>query len=118
MSIEQSTSSGRTLIDVRESRNLLIFFILVVPAALLAFWKTYVSILGSLPERMNVIYHIHAITMTMWLCMLVAQTYFIRTRRIRLHKRTGRLSYLLAPVIVFWALATTQSLLNQTPADA
>jgi hypothetical protein len=65
--------------------------------ALLAFWPSYVSRLGG---GSSGYVHVHAVVMTLWFGLLIAQAVLIRTGRRALHRRLGALSYGLAPVVV------------------
>ena len=64
--------------------------------ALIAFWPTYLS----RPLTADTYTHLHALTATLWMLMLVAQPLAIRTKRLTLHRRLGRSSYALAPVVL------------------
>ena len=64
--------------------------------ALIAFWPTYLS----RPFTADTHTHLHALTATLWMLMLVAQPLAIRTKRLALHRRLGRSSYVLAPLVL------------------
>jgi hypothetical protein len=64
--------------------------------ALIAFWPTYLS----RPFTADTHTHLHALTATLWMLMLVAQPLAIRTKRLALHRRLGRSSYALAPLVL------------------
>jgi uncharacterized membrane protein YozB (DUF420 family) len=69
---------------------------------LFAFWPTYFS---KLPARMDVYTHVHAVLMTAWFGLLVAQPFLIRRERRVWHRRLGRTSFVLVPLIaVTWVL--------------
>lgn len=73
------------------------FFILVITA----FWATYITRITEQPSyRM----HVHGAALTLWCVMLVSQAYLIRTKNNALHKRIGKLSYVLVPLILFTTL--------------
>ena len=65
--------------------------------AALAFWPTYFApgLRASSPYI-----HIHAATATVWMLMLIAQPWLIRTYRYDLHRRVGAVSYAIAPIVV------------------
>ena len=77
------------------------FFVFV----LLAFWLTYFT---KLFDQDNYRLHTHGITLVLWCLMLIVQPYLIRTKKTALHRRVGKFSYLLVPLIVF----TTVDLLH------
>ncbi|HEY1216318.1 MAG TPA: hypothetical protein VGE93_22065 [Bryobacteraceae bacterium] len=47
----------------------------------------------------------HAILFSAWLALLTAQVLFVRTKRLRLHKKIGRVGYVLVPLMVYSAVA-------------
>lgn len=65
--------------------------------ALVAFWPTYLS-LG--PAASSAYTHLHAVTATAWMLLLIAQPIALRRRRFALHRTLGRLSFGLAPLFV------------------
>lgn len=94
-------------------RNIYIYFALVVPVAVLAFWKKYFGVLADPPETVTPLLHGHAFVMSLWLVMLIAQAWFFRTKRFRLHRLVGRSSFLLAPLIVLLTLLLIHEVLNR-----
>lgn len=78
-----------------------VYFILFFVCVVTGFWFTYfVKILDMESYRM----HLHGVTLLLWCAMLIVQPYLIRTRRYALHKRVGKLSYVLVPLIVLTTL--------------
>lgn len=73
------------------------YFIGLFLVALVAFWPTYLSQALSSSSTYT---HLHALTASLWMLMLVAQPLAIRTRRLDWHRMLGRASYALAPLIV------------------
>lgn len=92
-----------------------LFLALFILAAVIGFWKSYLSILSELPEHLTVVFHVHAFTMLLWLLMLVAQPWFIRTGRVDLHRLIGRSSFVVAPAIIIFGLAATHAVFNRSP---
>lgn len=72
------------------------FFVLVLVSAFIAFWPGHLSRISDEPA---VVVHIHGVLMTLWLAMLIDQAYLIRTNRREIHKKVGKFSYLLAPLV-------------------
>lgn len=78
-----------------------------------AFWPSYLSRLGTIGFPV----HAHALAMTAWCAMLVAQAWLIRSDRRPAHRALGRLSYALVPLIVLATLALARTMLrNAKPA--
>lgn len=70
--------------------------------AFFAFWPTYFA---KLPAKMDFYTHAHAVLMTIWLAMLIAQPFLIRKNLRGWHRAIGRASYLVVPLIaVTWVL--------------
>ena len=87
-----ASSRGRA-VDLARSGPWFAGFLVV---ALIAFWPTYLSRIGA----QTAYTHLHAITATLWMGLLIAQPVLIRTRRLDLHRMLGRFSFGLVPVIV------------------
>jgi len=94
--------------------NLQIFFALLIPVALLAFAKSYFAGVTFSGKSVTVLIHAHSALMVLWLLMLIAQAWFIRTRRFRLHRWVGRSSYAIAPLIMVTIIVVSHELLNRT----
>jgi hypothetical protein len=79
-------------------RNAFIFFALFSAVVVWGFWPTYYAHpWQALPATR---YYVHGALMTVWLLMLLAQAYLIRTNRRDVHRIVGKASYALAPAIV------------------
>ena len=64
--------------------------------ALVAFWPSYIS----QPAIYAPYTHIHATTASLWMILLIAQSWAIGARKVPLHRLLGKLSYVLGPVLV------------------
>jgi hypothetical protein len=73
------------------------FYAVLMALALIAFWPGYLAI-PKLPLSGWV--HFHAASGTLWMLMLIAQPWAILSGRRRLHVYLGRISVLLAPLVV------------------
>ncbi len=69
-----------------------------------AFWPTYFSVLDAAPSA----HHWHGVTATLWMLLLIWQSWSIRQRNVSLHKWGGRMSFLLAPPLVAGGLLVTK----------
>lgn len=78
-------------------RNSVFAFGLFFLAMLIAFWPSYFS---RLFEQQSYHAHAHGIAMIAWCGLLVSQAYLMRTGRRDLHRRLGKASYFLVPIIV------------------
>ncbi len=75
-----------------------------------AFWPDYLS--GALTQ-VNWRVHFHAIVLTGWCVLMVMQAYLIRSNRRPIHRQTGKLSYLLAPLVVIASLSAVHNFLQR-----
>jgi uncharacterized membrane protein YozB (DUF420 family) len=77
-------------------RNSVWAFLLFFLAVLVAFWPSYYSRLDA-PSTYHP--HAHGIAMTLWCALLIAQASLIRSGNRAVHRRLGRLSFALVPVM-------------------
>lgn len=83
-------------------------------AALVAFWPTYLS----LPFNASSSYtHIHAVSAVLWMLLLIMQPILIKTGRLALYRAVGKLSYFLAPLLVFSVLLLAHNRIRLAPAE-
>lgn len=83
-------------------RYALQLFAVFALAMLVAFWPSYFSRLGSQPSLHT---HAHGLTMTLWVALLVAQAWLVRSGNRATHRQAGRLSFVLVPALVVAALS-------------
>jgi len=75
-----------------------VFFLALIP--LFAVWGFWVTYFTRPPGTYNAWEHIHGVAMFAWAIMLVSQSFFIRTNLRSLHRVLGKISFLLAPLII------------------
>jgi hypothetical protein len=91
------------------------YFAVMLAITTVAFWPTYFS----LPLRSSSVYtHLHAVTATAWMLLLIAQPVAIRTRRLALHRTLGRLSYAVAPAVLVTMALLAHHRLRTAPPEA
>ena len=76
-------------------------------AAIAAFWPSYLKRLADVGLPV----HAHAVAMTAWIVLLVAQAWLVRSGRRATHRSLGRVSYVLAPLVVLATLALARHML-------
>ena len=69
-----------------------------------AFWPSYFSIVKAAPSA----HHWHGVTASLWMLLLIWQSWSIRRANFALHKWGGRISFLLAPPFVAGGLLVTK----------
>lgn len=75
------------------------FFILIVALITWGFFKTYIIFFPSF-EGFIFAQHFHGAMMMTWLGFLVIQPMLIRFGKIRIHRWIGKLTYVIAPLLV------------------
>ena len=108
-SVKQVTSADPQLVK-RGPRADDIFFVgmalLILALVFAGFADSYIlpgMVLAALP---NLLVHIHGALFVCWIFLLVAQTWLVATRRIRLHMTAGLLAMLLLPVLYLFGVLT------------
>jgi FtsH-binding integral membrane protein len=81
--------------------------------ALISFWPSYLSQLGA----QTAYTHLHASLAAVWIVMLIVQPVLIRRRRRDLHRSVGKVSYLVAPLIVVSIVFLAHSNIAGIPAE-
>ena len=84
-------------VDIAPFRRSAPFFGALLLLAIPAFWPTYLF-----PKQYETDWHVHVhgIALFLWALLLIAQPTLIRAGKLRIHRKLGKVSYLLAPVIV------------------
>ena len=72
------------------------YLLSLFPLAGLAFWPSYLSQFRSA----SIEFHMHGITATLWLILLVAQSWLIQSDRRQLHRTLGTASLILFPLFL------------------
>ena len=91
----------------------------LIPAAILAFYKSVAGGVTFSGLPMTVIVYVHAASMMLWLGMLTTQAWLASTGKLTWHRWLGRTSYILAPAIVllFGMTITELRAQNNVPVD-
>jgi hypothetical protein len=73
------------------------FLLLLAPLTFAGFYASYFS---RLSVGMDSIYHVHAVFMLIWVAMAIVQPWLIARKNTRLHKRIGKASYVIMPLVL------------------
>ena len=84
----------------RRYRNLGYVLIVLIPLTFFGFYKTYFVHFPEFEKQISGIIHFHAIIASLWIFMLIIQPILIKRANYGLHKKIGKLSYLLFPILV------------------
>ena len=116
-----SLPSGQ-LISQRAIVRIIIGILLLLVLAHIGFYKTYIRHFPrfadyTTPAGRNFhftwVIHFHGMMMIGWLLMLLVQPFFILKGKIKLHRLVGRLSYVVAPLVLFSMYLVTYSSLHR-----
>jgi hypothetical protein len=91
-------------------RHAPLVLVLLLPLIVVAFWPSYFSRLGQAPLA----FHAHALTATLWVVLLIAQSWAIHQRRIGLHRAGGMISFLIFPLFLVGGLMVLQTMATHT----
>jgi hypothetical protein len=75
------------------------FFALIYLVVQLGFFKTYFKHFPDF-EGFSLLHHIHGMLMASWLLLLIIQPLLIRSGRHKAHRFLGKLSYIIAPLVL------------------
>ncbi len=84
------------------------FMLLLIPVIIIGFYTTYFSHFSELTEsftavthgRVTIFHHIHAALTTLWILLLIIQPLLIRYGKFKIHKKTGKISYFIFPLLM------------------
>lgn len=93
-------------------RNVVFGFVVLLVILVAGFWKTYFSVFF---QGMHATHHFHGLTMLMWVLLLITQAWLVRKRRLDIHRSTGKLSFVLAPLIVVSGVVVTYYNIGRVP---
>lgn len=65
----------------------------------LGFWNSYFSKLFEQTNEFNIYFHFHAIIAFLWILMVIVQPFLVKRGKIELHRKIGKLSYLLIALV-------------------
>jgi hypothetical protein len=76
------------------------FFLLLIPLTIAGFYKTYIVQFPNFKENITSFIHIHAFIASVWIVLLIVQPFLIANKKFALHRKTGRLSYVVFPLLI------------------
>lgn len=76
-----------------------LYFVAFFLFMLAGFWFTYFT---RILDQENYRLHVHGVLLITWCLMLIAQAWLIRTNRRPLHRKVGKLSYVVVPAIIIF----------------
>ncbi|MCF2502024.1 hypothetical protein L0663_01425 [Dyadobacter sp. CY107] len=80
--------------------RVLYLFVGIFIITTLGFYPTYLSKFPSF-EGLTTAHHFHAFIATLWIIMLITQSFLIRAKQYTLHRLIGKSSYVVMPLLLF-----------------
>lgn len=89
-------------------------FLALTAAAVPAFWPRYLAVPATAVDGYT---HAHALVMALWTALLVAQPFLSRGRGLSIHRRLGKVSYVVAPAVVVTSVLVAHLRFAAMPPD-
>lgn len=89
-----------------------LYFMLLLALALIGFWPSYFSKFFDGTGDFSLYFHFHATFAVLWIAMLIVQPVLIRRKKFRLHRKVGKLSYILVPLVFISIILLAHSTLR------
>ena len=82
------------------------WFLLFIPLVFFGFYPTYFAVFLRPFES---IVHIHFVLMTIWVLILIVQPFLYKYKKLSLHRKIGRFTYFLVPILLVSAFLMMRS---------
>ncbi len=76
------------------------FFLLMIPLIFLGFYKSYFVQFPNFDENITTFIHLHALISSIWILLLIVQPLLIANKKHQLHRKLGKLSYVVFPLLI------------------
>jgi hypothetical protein len=87
-------------------RHAWLFIVALLAATVFAFWRSYFGILSTSPLG----FHIHGVTATLWMLLLLAQSWTPHHGQLAVHRLTGQMTFVAAPLFGAGAMGVLHSM--------
>lgn len=87
-------------------RHAWIFIVALLATTVFAFWRSYFGVLSTATAG----FHIHGVTATLWMLLLLAQSLTPHRQRMRLHRLMGRATFVAVPLFAAGAMGVVHSM--------
>lgn len=91
-------------------RHAWLFIVALIAATVFAFWRSYFDVLSSAPAG----FHIHGVTATLWMLLLLAQSWTPHRGQMAAHRYVGRLTFVATPLFAAGAMGVLHSMAVST----
>lgn len=87
-------------------RHAWVFIAALMAATIFGFWRSYFGIILSAPMG----FHVHGVTASLWMLLLLAQSWTPHRGRIALHRRLGRATFVALPLFAAGSMGVVHSM--------
>ena len=91
-------------------RHAWIFISVLIAVAIFAFWRSYFGILPDAPAG----FHIHGLTASLWMLLLLLQSWTPHHGKISLHRLAGRAAFVAVPLFAAGSMGVIHSMAAAT----
>ena len=88
-------------------KNLGFYFLSLVLFVAMGFYYPYFSLFPRF-ESVTTVVHVHAITLMVWVFILIAQPLLIRYKKYKLHRLLGKFTYFLLPLVILSSIGVVR----------
>ena len=74
------------------------YLMILVLLVILGFWPTYFSKYVDGTANFNMYFHFHGLMASLWILLLIVQPILIKKKKLPLHRKIGKLSYIILPL--------------------
>lgn len=89
-----------------------IYFVALLALAIAGFWPSYFAKFFDGTGDFTFYFHFHAFFAVLWILMLITQPILIRKKKFELHRKIGKFSYILVPIIFISIILLAHSTLK------
>ena len=76
------------------------YLLLLIPLIFAGFYKSYFQPFPNFRPSINMFVHLHAFIASVWVLTLIVQPFLIFNKKIALHRKVGKLSYIVFPLLI------------------
>ncbi len=76
------------------------FLLLLIPFIFAGFYKTYFQPFPDFGKNIDVYIHVHVFIAILWVSILIVQPFLILNKKVSLHRKVGKLSYIVFPFLI------------------
>ena len=81
----------------------------LIVLVILGFWNSYFSKLFTQTDELNIYFHFHAVIAFLWILIVIVQPFLIKRGDVNLHRKIGKLSYVLIALVFISVLLLAHS---------